>query len=144
MALVCISLVTVRPNLSASAENKTLRAKAPITSSIIGVCNASPMLKPGARLRRALSNSIAASVVEIDLSPALTALLPAPNDPDVISPMPHNAKPPAKKRRNAFIIGDLAPSRMDRNMMITLCHFMHKSEATIHSNSGKIQWLMAL
>ena len=118
MADVCMSLVTVKPSLSASAENRTFLDSDPITSFNKGVCKASPIEMPPPRLRLALSNSIAASCVEMLLSPADTALLPAPKLPDVISPIPHSAKPPARNIRKAFIIGDLAPSRIDCSIIL--------------------------
>ena len=116
MADVCMSRVTVKPRRSASAEKSTLRDSEPITSFSNGVCNASPIEMPAPRLRLARSNSTAASCVEKLLSPAETALLPDPKLPEVMSPMPHNANPPARKIRNAFMMGDFAPSRIDFNM----------------------------
>ena len=66
------------------------------------------------------SNSVAASVAETECLPASIALLPDDKKPPDISPIPQRANPAARKIRKIFIIGDLAPSLIDRNMGLSL------------------------
>ncbi len=117
MASLCMPRVTVRPRSWVSAQISTSRDIAPKTSFNSPPLSASSTLLLGRKARRVRSNSTATSRGETETSPAETALSLPPIRPVVPSPMPHKAKPPAKKSRKNFISGDFAPLRNACNIL---------------------------